>query len=89
MEKIRNCGLVAQDQVFLSDHMGMFIDLRTTGMKEAVAQEMRVPRYFRDDKDAEIRKRDDLMVRHPSTQPLQADPGWELMPSGDGREMRG
>ena len=70
------------DYVCLDD---IIVDLKLT----PDVLEMRVPRYFRDDKDAEIRKRDDLMVRHPSTQTLQADPGWELMPSGDGRALRG
>jgi len=42
------------DYVCLDD---IIVDLKLT----PDVLEMRVPRYFRDDKDAEIRKRDDLM----------------------------
>jgi hypothetical protein len=47
------------DHVCLDD---IIVDLKLT----PDALEMKVPRYFRDDRDAEIKKREELMVSWPS-----------------------
>ena len=46
------------DHVCLDD---IIVDLKLT----PDALEMKVPRYFRDDRDAEIKKREELMVSPP------------------------
>ena len=45
--KITNCGMVGQDQVFISDHMGMFVDIKVTNMTGKKDREQRAAHYLK------------------------------------------
>ena len=45
--KITNCGMVGQDQVFISDHMGMFVDIKATNMTGQKDREKRAAHYLK------------------------------------------
>ena len=53
---ITKCGLVGQDLVFISDHMGMFVDIKVTNMREAEEWESRVARFLKTGNRKNVRR---------------------------------
>ena len=45
--EVRQTGLVGQDEMFLSDHVGMFLDVRACDIGKEEDIDVRVPRYLK------------------------------------------